>query len=1331
VTTTGVVQPSGKCNLISKHSILDFYEGPFVRGIVTDSPDDKTSGQESGVTRRAYLGGLAAALGTPAFAIEAAADTSPVTSGDSSATQTVSSPDGLVEFTIDVSGGSPQWSLTYDGETLIQPSGMGLSFDAQSDFGTGLTVTGTERSTTDTTWTPVWDQYDTIDEHYQELRVGLEEDSAPNRSLTVEVRAFDDGVGFRYVFPETSGFGTGEDSVVITAENTGFSFGGDYDAWWIPNEWDSYETEYRETTLSNLGGVDFRGETHEGANTPVTMRTGSGTHLAVHEAALTDYASMGIQPQSDGSTDFESVLCPLPDGSKVKTSGPRELPWRTVQVGQGPGDLVESSLVVNLNEPVDTSSGPFAPGNVGTDWIQPSKFMGVWWLMITGRADWEYLGDQTGNHGAQTGRAKRYMDFASEHGFESVLIEGWNEGWDSFGAGESELGSTMDFDQSYPDFDLQEVTSYGASLSPPVEMTMHNETSGGITNYESQINESPNIYSDYEDLGIRSIKTGYVADQGVQIDGQLYRHHSQAMVNHYQFTAEEAAKERQMLDIHEPIKPTGKRRTYPNLMTREGVFGQEYDSFTTITPEHHVTFPFTRMLGGPVEFTPGIFDLSSGNGGIETSVAKQLAMYPTFFSGLQMVADLPSSYLADQPATVSVGGVVQAEFGEVDGLPVAAEWANAQGGRYVGFDPNNATGSSSVTVTVEDVPSAGEYDLHLRYANDAEQNAVSEGTDRTATVRVNGSAATQVTVPTTAYWDVWASLSTTVSLEAGDNTVSVAIADGDTGGFNLDSIAVTQTGASMPEPATDPTLGPTKDAFEFVKQVPADWDDTVVVDAAIGDYSAMARQKDGEWYLGVMTDENARAVDVPLDFLSSGTWVAEIYADGPDASFPPGSAAEEVATYDRLVDASTTLSASLVASGGQAVRFRPADSQDQQQLDAYVAPDQSYDGGSVAGQAAIDEPLVSVTGSNAGNVVGGEELTVMVDGQEAATELVRFAPGTDSYQFGFSLDSPGTYDVEVRANGGATVTSGTVRVVRTDGRLIDSWSDPTGDDDGPGTYTYPTNGAFPDGIFDLTGVELYDLGDQYQLFYTLDGPIQNPFGGGAGYSLPFFQLYIRRPDAGGVASTTSGRAGTNVSFAEPYQYRVVATGFGTTSVEAADGSEVSSAVQTGVSGEAISITFPKAAVGGSLEGTEVAMLLLGQDGSGGGGPGNVRLVTETAGGFTFGGGTDGSDDPNVIDLIGAADQPQTEALSYTDGEPTIEYTQVIGPVSNRAAPPEDLDGDGAFEDVDGDGSKTYNDVVALFENSDSPAVEASGAFDFNANGRFDFNDIVRLFEELS
>ena len=904
--------------------------------------------------RRGFLGGLSGLLAASAYSLTVPESVAAqVTNGDDGDVQQVTSPDGSIELTLDVTSGIPEYEVSYEGTTYVDPSPLGFTFAGQSTFGTGIfstgpdvTVTGTERGTATETWDPVWGPSETVSGEYSYLRVGLEETQSPYRSVNFEVRVFDDGLGFRVVFDGDFG------SFTIDSETTEFNFAGDYTSWWIENEWVNprYEQEYTESALSEIpaGGSSTRPNDNyvqRGAHTPLTMRTDDGTYLSVHESDLDDYAKMSLASKSDtGSHRMAVELAPLPDGSSVKATAPHRTPWRTIQIGDTPGDLVESQLIPLLASPLDESAFPTtAGGSVDTSWLDARKYVGVWWLMIAGSAKWEYQSDTALSnagrnpakyiHGARTERTKRYMKFAAEHGIDSVLVEGWNEGWSTYpGDG---TGFKMGVDDSYPDFDVQTVTDYGAGLSDPVELTIHNETAGNIVTYEDEIDQG--IFPEYEAEGIRSIKNGYVKDPGLGFEGSgataSHTQHCQRSVNHHRLVMREAAANRQMLEIHEGLPPTGEIRTYPNVAAREVVKAQEYDGFgelgADVGREHHVTLPFTRMLAGPTSYQAGIFDVTfedNDPGRIQSTVAKQLAMYPTYLAGLQMAADRIEAYVSP---TLSVGEFVQAPAGELDGMITADQWRNCYGGNYVPIDPSREPDGATVSFTVENVSSAGTYDLHLRYAADAEQNRqVVTDNGPEATLVVNGSEQS-LQPPFTGYWDDWQIHTVPVDLQAGDNTVAVKLDAYDIGGFNLDAVGVSVAGGESPVAANFGDVDPSREnydtvpAFDFVEAVPTDWDETRVVDAAIGDYVVTARRSGDEWYLGAMTDGNARDVTVSLDFLSAvGGWTVTEYADAPGTDVE--TAPDEVSISEYGVAAGDTVTISMAAGGGTAMRIRPS-----------------------------------------------------------------------------------------------------------------------------------------------------------------------------------------------------------------------------------------------------------------------------------------------------------------------------------------------------------------------------------------------------------------------
>lgn len=561
------------------------------------------------------------------------------------------------------------------------------------------------------------------------------ETSPAGRRFTVVFRAFDDGIGFRYEFPEQPGLGAFE----ITEELTEFALADDARAWWIPaNRWNRYEFLYSASPVSRIDTV----------HTPLTLEARDGTHLVIHEANLADYAAMNLA--RTGDRKLRASLAPWADGVKVRGRAPFVTPWRTIQLANRAADLAPSVLGLNLNPP-----------NVleNTDWIRPMKYIGIWWGMHIGTMTWS----SGPKHGATTANTEEYMDFAAANGFGGVLVEGWNRGWDGDWIANGDLFS---FTEAYPDFDLQAVTDYARERG--VTLMGHNETSMGIENYERQLEDA---FALYESLGMTAVKTGYVGD--LTRDG--HAHHGQYMVRHWRKVIETAARHGIMVNAHEPIKDTGERRTYPNMMTREGARGQEYNAWAGDggnPPEHEAILFFTRQLAGPMDFTPGVFDIliESSNGTprrpeesrIRTTLAKQLALYVVLYSPLQMAADLPQNYV-NQPA------------------------------------------------------------------------------------------------------------------------------------------------------------------FQFIRDVAVDWEDTRVLDGKIGDYVVVARQeRRGEtWYVGAITDEEARTLDISLSFLVPGRrYVAEIYADGPGAHWLHNPLSIDIS--ERPIDAGSRLTLSLAAGGGQAIRIRPA-----------------------------------------------------------------------------------------------------------------------------------------------------------------------------------------------------------------------------------------------------------------------------------------------------------------------------------------------------------------------------------------------------------------------
>lgn len=637
----------------------------------------------------------------------------------------ISSPDGNIHVDFAVREGGPVYSVSFGDKQIIRPSGMGFSLQNAKSMYDGFVIAKIKKKNFKETWNPVWGESNEIENHYNELTVYLVEEEKPNRRMNIIFRTFDDGVGFRYELPKQKHL----TDIEIQSERTFFNFTDNHTAWWIPANWDSYEQTYTQSPLNEVIEV----------NTPFTMETADGICISIHEANLTDYAGMTLTGHRDIDYMFRSKLVPWPDGVKVKTSAPMVTPWRTIQISNRPGGLIESNLIVNLNEPCVIED---------TSWIKPMKYIGIWWGMHIKKYTW-YIGP---DHGATTENAKQYIDFASAHNISGLLIEGWNTGWEDWGKKDA-----FDYVTPYADFDIEEVVRYARERN--VVLIGHHETGGDVPRYEEMVDSA---FAMYRRLGIPAVKTGYAG--GIFPRGQ--HHHGQWMVNHYRKVVQKAAEYHIMLDVHEPIKPTGIRRTYPNMMTREGVRGMEYNAWSEGNPPEHTTIlPFTRLLAGPADYTPGIFDLTFDEyreeNRVYTTLAKQLALYVVLYSPLQMAADLPENY---------------------EGHP----------------------------------------------------------------------------------------------------------------------------------------------AFEFIEVVPVDWDETIALDCAIGDYVTIARRAGDEWYIGSITDENMRVLSVELSFLNPGTkYNARIYADTPYTNWEYNPTLIDITNM--VVDQNTTLTIKLASGGGQAIRITPVE----------------------------------------------------------------------------------------------------------------------------------------------------------------------------------------------------------------------------------------------------------------------------------------------------------------------------------------------------------------------------------------------------------------------
>ena len=671
------------------------------------------------------MGGCFALQGT---SIKASAEGRPTLTVENAL---ASSPSGQLQFRRDDENGDLTWSATWRGVEVIRPSALGLAFNTGRDLTRDLEIASVTHSRHDETWEQPWGERQFVRDHHNELTAEINfTDGTPAFSL--RTRVFDDGLGFRYEVPDT-----GDRQIVD--ELTEFRTDTNAKTWWIPAAgWNRYEELYFETELSAVPR----------AHTPMTFELpNGGPFLSIHEAALVDYAGMWLNQRRPGT--LEAELAPWSDGTKVKTAGAFHTPWRTVQVSDTAAGLANSDLILNLNE-------PNALGDVS--WAQPSKYIGIWWCMHINECTWG-SGD---THGATTERTEFYIDFAAEHGFDGVLVEGWNFGWDGDWFSNGEIFS---FTKAYADFDIEALSDYAAARG--VYLIGHHETSGAITNYEEQMADA---YALYERLGIPAIKTGYVADGGEitrrDEDGKVYKewHDGQFAVDHHLRALKLAAQHKITINAHEPVKDTGLRRTYPNAFSREGARGQEYYAWgqPPNDPAHTTILPFTRMLSGPMDFTPGIFDLSFGKSveddpRVKTTLAKQLALYVLLHSPIQMAADLPRNYEA-HPA-----------------------------------------------------------------------------------------------------------------------------------------------------------------AFDFIKQVPVDWSESIMLDGYPGDFAIMARKdrNSSAWYVGGVTDENARTLSVSLGFLDSGRYEAVIYQDGSSAHWRTNPYPLKIAS--KTVTREDTLDLSLAPGGGAAV----------------------------------------------------------------------------------------------------------------------------------------------------------------------------------------------------------------------------------------------------------------------------------------------------------------------------------------------------------------------------------------------------------------------------
>lgn len=645
--------------------------------------------------------------------------------------ESITSPNGQLQLNFSVnSQGEPVYELFYKGKAVIKPSKLGLELKNDPGLMNGFTLADTQTSTFDETWEPVWGEVKQIRNHYNEMAVTLDQ-KAQDRNIIIRFRLFDDGLGFRYEFPLQKNL----NYFVIKEERTQFAMTGDHKAFWIPGDYDTQEYDFTESKLSEIRGLmksAITGNASQtqfsptGVQTSLQMKTADGLYINLHEAALVDYSCMHLN-LDDKNLIFESWLTPDAVGDKGYMQAPCKSPWRTVIVSDDARDILASKLTLNLNEPCAYED---------VSWIKPVKYVGVWWEMIAGKSTWAYTDDlpsvklgetdysktkPNGRHGANNENVKRYIDFAAAHGFDQVLVEGWNEGWeDWFGHSKDYV---FDFVTPYPDSDVKMLNAYAKSKG--VKLMMHHETSSSVRNYERHMDKA---YRFMVDNGYNAVKSGYVGN----IIPRGEHHYGQWMNNHYLYAVKKAADYKICVNGHEAVRPTGLCRTYPNLIGNESARGTEYEAFGGSKPFHTTLLPFNRLIGGPMDYTPGIFDTKLDfmgdlpHGQVQTTLAKQLALYVTLYSPLQMAADLVENY-----------------------------------------------------------------EKHM-------------------------------------------------------------------------------------------------DAFQFIKDVAVDWDDSEYIEAEPGDYITVARKAKGtdNWFVGGITDENARTAGFTLDFLTPGKqYVAILYADGKDADY--------------------------------------------------------------------------------------------------------------------------------------------------------------------------------------------------------------------------------------------------------------------------------------------------------------------------------------------------------------------------------------------------------------------------------------------------------------
>ena len=562
--------------------------------------------------------------------------------------QELTSPDGNFELKVSLTtNGTPQYQLSYKGKKVIEPSLLGLQLKNTPSMREGFTIEETITSVLDETWNPVWGKQKTVRNHYKELVMKLVQSDLDGRYIRLRFRLFNDGLAFRYEFPKQSKL----NYFVIEEEYSEFALSGDHKIFWIPGDYDTHEYAYTTSKISEIPEKMEEATIYINAQTPIEglavqtpsmMKTEDGLYINIHEAALQNFAAMELNVDAENQV-LRSHLVPDAVGNKGYMQTNTQSPWRTIIVSDDARAILASHMIINLNEPTDYED---------TSWIKPTKYIGVWWeYFVEGKSTWAY-GKETnvkleddfsqltpnGRHGATTTHVKEYVDFAAEHGFDAVLVEGWNIGWEDWIGNWKE--NVFDFTTPYPDFDVEEVTNYARSKG--VKIMMHHETSASATNYERRLDRAFDFMNEY---GYTSVKTGYVG----QIIPRGEHHDGQWMVNHFSHVAKRAAEYQIMINSHEAVRPTGLHRTYPNWIAQESARGTEFEAMGGLAPEHASILAFTRLIGGPMDYTPGIFqtDLSyygNNNQRVNTTLVKQLAYYVTMYSPLQMAADLPENY---------------------------------------------------------------------------------------------------------------------------------------------------------------------------------------------------------------------------------------------------------------------------------------------------------------------------------------------------------------------------------------------------------------------------------------------------------------------------------------------------------------------------------------------------------------------------------------------------------------------------------------------------------------------------------------------------------------